>query len=252
MLKGFERYLLDQEKSTNTIKSYVGHAACFVKWHTGFFGGGPKKLRRIAVLDYLSYLRSVKNATPKTINAKVCAMIKLNEFLIEKGVQDRIVVSKKDRMEQKREEPNTDVITPAEVEDFLRRIHEHEINRDYALVTVLAYAGLRISEALDLRVSDIDFAGKTLVANGGTNRKQVRVPMDDRVRDAVCKYINERKVSKDSSEYLFKSRQGERLNRTRVNQIFNKHSDCLTPSKLRGFCYTNNMKKKGSVSKTGG
>jgi site-specific recombinase XerD len=238
MLEGFQRYLAYEGKSENTIKSYIGHVEGFIKWHTGSFGMRPHKLQRVVVLDYISYLRSVKNVSSKTINAKVCALIKLNNYLVNKGIQDNNAISKRDKVQQKQEEVNRGGITPEAVEEFRQTILEHETYRDYVLVTVLAYGGLRISEALGLRVSDIDFAGGVLTIDDGVKNKTRRVSVDDAVMEVIGEYIKERKNNYGNSKYIFASRQREKLNRTRVNQIFNKHSNSITPSKLRHFYYS--------------
>jgi integrase/recombinase XerD len=235
MLKGFEQYLLNEGRSINTVKNYTWHANCFIIWHIGSFGSKPQGLQRIAILDYISYLRSVKNAAPRTINTKIHALIKLNHYLVAKGLQDNMVVGSRDKADQKDGFEDTGVITKEAVEDLMNEILHRESYRDYALATVLAYAGLRVSEALDLRLRDVSFEERVLMVGGGEKKKKRKVPVDERVMEVLGYYINGNKKLVDSSQYVFGSRQGDRLCRTRVNQIFNKHSDCITPEKLRRF-----------------
>jgi site-specific recombinase XerD len=66
------------------------------QWYLVSFGRECSVLYRENILDYISYLRNIKKDTGRTINCKISALIKYNEFLIEKGIQQDQVVSKKD------------------------------------------------------------------------------------------------------------------------------------------------------------
>lgn len=68
--------------------------------------------------------------------------------------------------------------------------------------------------------------------------------INDKIINAVKEYMKERK---SDSEYLFTSRQSDRVNRTRINQIFNKCSDEITPHTLRHFYCTNVLEAGYSV-----
>lgn len=61
------------------------------------------------------------------------------------------------------------------------------------------------------------------MANG---EKQRTVYMNDKVVVALQEYLKERK---SDSPYLFPSRQSNKISRSRMNQIFNKYSNVLTP-----------------------
>ncbi len=69
--------------------------------------------------------------------------------------------------------------------------------------------------------------------NGGKVRT---VYMNDKVVEALKEYLKERK---SDSPYLFISRQSNKLSRSRMNQIFNKYSDILTPHGGRHYAFTN-------------
>lgn len=63
-------------------------------------------------------------------------------------------------------------ISPSElsrqdVEQFRQTVLERYGKRDYALVTLLAYAGLRISEALNLEMDDVNLITKEIVIHMG-------------------------------------------------------------------------------------
>ena len=57
--------------------------------------------------------------------------------------------------------------------------------------------------------------------------------MNDRVINAIKEWLKVRPT--DRGDKLFVSRQGEKISRSRINQIFNKYSDIITPHQLRHF-----------------
>ena len=68
------------------------------------------------------------------------------------------------------------------------------------------------------------------MANGGKVRT---VYMNDKVVIALQEYLKERK---SNSPYLFTSRQANKVSRSRINQLFNKYSNVLTPHGRTSFC----------------
>ena len=128
-------------------------------------------------------------------------------------------------------------VIKADVERFRQEILEQNGTRDYAIVTILAYAGLRISECLQLRMEDVSLKAKEIAVRRGKGDKMRVVFIGDKVVNAVREYLKER--PDPDSPYLFPGRNGEHLSRGQVNRIFNAHSDSITPHTLRHFFCSN-------------
>lgn len=60
MLEQFCSFLQGQGKSENTVKSYRLAVDGYMKWYRATFGDPVRQLYRANVLDYISYLRTVK------------------------------------------------------------------------------------------------------------------------------------------------------------------------------------------------
>ena len=58
--------------------------------------------------------------------------------------------------------------------------------------------------------------------------------MNDKVITAIQEYLKERK---SDSPYLFTSRQSNKVSRSRINQLFNKYSNILTPHGRKALCF---------------
>ncbi|ABO50345.1 phage integrase family protein [Desulforamulus reducens MI-1] len=252
-IEEFKSYLLNQDKSINTIKSYVSHVEDYSRWFQESFGISFTKLYRENILDFKSYLLNIKNLNAKSINAKLAALMKLNEFILSKNIQEDIVVFKTDYIKVQTEYASPAIITRQDVESFRQTILENESKRDYAIVTLLAYSGMRISEAVNLKLSDVNLTAREIVVRYGKGKKQRLVIINDKVVNAIKTYLSERtKLRNRDSEYLFVSRESCRISRTRINHIFNGYSDKITPHMLRHFFCSYALEKGWSVHEVAG
>lgn len=85
--------------------------------------------------------------------------------------------------------------------------------RLHLLMLMMLDTGCRVTEALTLRVADIDF-DNLLVRLDGKARKQRLVPISGELRKAIYRYIAERQI--ESHDLLFATRTGTVWNRRNV------------------------------------
>jgi len=247
MIKEFKKYLEDEKKSTNTIKCYILNLASYIKWFKDSFNRDLKILYKQNILDYKSFLMLNKKYNSKTINNKLSALKKFNEFLIEKGSQSEMVIKNKDMLKIQTEYTSPTTITEAEVKYFLQIILETGKNRNYFLVVLLAYTGLRISESLDIKKNEFNLVTRECLIKQGKNKKQRTILLNDKVVIAFKEYLKERNLMPIESNFLFVSNRGTKLSRITINQLFNKYSTKITPHKLRHFFCTNAIEKGMSI-----
>lgn len=230
----FENWLQKQAVSENTMKSLRSNLKQYDKWLQDTFDRSlSEKLYRPNILEYKQYMMNVKKYAPKTINTKILALIKYNEYLLESEKMDHIVVSNKDyvKIEHKLVMP-TD-LDEKKVDAFRQRCLEKLGIRDYAISTVLAYTGLRVSELCNLELKHMNFKSKEILIMNSKGEKSRISYMSKKVRDAIKQYLEERK---HESEYVFVTYRGNKLHRADVNAAFKKVDDTITPHSLRHFC----------------
>jgi len=249
LVEGFSAFLSQSSKSENTIKTYVMNVHQYLKWFRDTYGMHCKRLYRENILDYRNYLINVKRFKGKHLNAKtvngcLSSLVSFNQFLIEQGIQDDVVVEKSDFMKVELDFANPCIISKSDVEKFRQEILESGDKRLYALATLLAYAGLRISEALNVKLTDLSLEAKEVVVRKGKGGKQRLVYLNSRIVAAIREYM---KVRKPGSEYLFNSRETERVDRTVINKQFKRFSQVITPHTLRHFYATNALENGFSV-----
>lgn len=232
MIEEYKNYLKINGASQATIKSYILKIEEYMKWYRGSFNLEFRRLYRENVLDYLSYLQTVKKDNAKTINTKISALLKFNEFLCQSGVQEKMAVYKNDRIRVQEPLVSPTKVSKAEVEQFRQRILEGEGAKYYCITTIAAYCGLRISEILAIELNDFNFTTRELIVNRGKGNKMRVVYMNQKAINAIKEYLKERK---SDSPYLFPSEKSStgRMHPSSVNKVFNKYSDVITPHDLR-------------------
>ena len=227
----FSTYLRSMGKSSKTVAGYCRDAEQYCVWCQETFGERPKQLYRANVLEYISYMRNIKSYSPKTVNHHLSSLRSYNNWLVESGRQTEAVVLKNDFMKIQLQYASPSTVTKKDVKTFRQRLLESGSKRDYAIVTLFAYSGIRRSECAALRVEQVDLTAREIhVIDKGD--KQRLVYINDKIVHALREYLKERK---SDSPYFFVSRQSEKLTPSRINQIFNRYSDVITPKSLRHF-----------------
>ncbi len=245
MLDGFCEYLRQQGRSENTVKAYCQGVKEYMRWHEETFGKRMKMLLRANVLDYISYLRTVKGLNNRSVNAKLASLHSFNLYLISAGYKTEVVLTKEDYLKVQTAYASPSTVDRGEVERFRQEILENNGIRDYAIVTILAYAGLRISECLELRMGDISLAAREITVRHGKGDKMRVVYFGNKVANAVREYLKSRPATENP--YLFPGRGDSHLTRGQVNRIFNAHSASITPHTLRHFFCSNALENGYSI-----
>lgn len=92
-------------------------------------------------------------------------------------------------------------------------------------------------------MDDFHLTSSELVVTEGKGSKSRTVMLSDKVKTALQSWIRERKEKEITSEYLFPSNRGTKLNKTVINNLINEYSKDvgkeITPYDLRHFFCTN-------------
>ena len=227
----FLSYLRGMGKSPKTVAGYCRDVEQYLCWCEETFAECPSQLYRANVLEYISYMRNIKGYNPKTVNHHLSSLRSYNDWLIESGQQSDTVILKSDFMKIQLQYASPSTVTKKDVEAFRQRLLESDSKRDYAIVTLFAYSGIRRSECADLKLDQVDLTAKEIRVIGKGDKQRL-VYINDKIVYALREYLKERN---SDSPYFFVSRQSEKLTTSRINQIFNKYSNNITPKTLRHF-----------------
>lgn len=161
--------------SPKTIRLYVAQLVkCFE-----FSGKSPASVSPEEIRDYLVYLVEVKGVKWSVYNQVVSALRFLFREVVKRGeiVQDIRCA--------KAEKKLPVVLGLDEVSRFFAAIH----NFKHRVILMTAYgAGLRISEAVNLRVSDIDSERMVIRVRQGKNKKDRYTKLSPILLDLLRRY----------------------------------------------------------------
>ncbi len=173
-----ERLIADlqiRNYSPCTVDCYVYHVACFAK----HFGRSPDQLGPEEVRAYQVFLVQEKKASWSSFNQAVCAL----RFLYRTTLPQDWPVAMIPFAKLPKKLPT--VLGPEEVQKLLACAHPPV---DQMVLTTLYAAGLRVGEALYLRVRDIDSARMLLRVAHGKGAKERLVPLSPRLLTELRMY----------------------------------------------------------------
>jgi site-specific recombinase XerD len=120
-----------------------------------------------------------------------------------------------------------EILTEAEVRQLLAQCSRRAPTgiRDRALITVMYRAGLRVSEALDLRPADVDERGGTVRVLHGKGDKARTVGIDDGALAVLEVWLTERKrLGFNGRQRLFCTLSGGPLSADQVRQMVRRRA----------------------------
>ncbi len=180
-----------------TQRNYIAHVADYAR----FFGRSPAELDQEAVREYLLYLLQERKLSPEGVNQHVSALKFLYLTTLEMPWNDV------DFPRAKRPHRLPVVLSLEEVVQFF----DHAPSLRYRAALMLCYgAGLRISEAVALKVSDIDSQRMLIRIELGKGRKDRYTLLSPRLLQVLRTYW---RAARPPNDYLFPSwRTGRHLN----------------------------------------
>jgi site-specific recombinase XerD len=228
ILKDYSIYLdLNQGYSVNTVATYklnIFHFLIFLKEKKIKL----KKINRDVISDYTFFLRNTKNNSSKSIRLKIAILRSFFKYLKEKleilknnpiGKGDfRYRVEKKDAKSlgenqidsllkclMAEKEKLSKLLFTTSGKKILLNKQFFAFNRDYLLIKLLLSTGLRISEALNIKIRDIDFADKSIMIRGKGNKlREVFFDIDGLEKDFLD-YVEDIKKLSLNHDYMFVS-----------------------------------------------
>jgi integrase/recombinase XerD len=117
-----------------------------------------------------------------------------------------------------------DTLSLAEIDELISFIDpdKKEAERNAAIIETLYGCGLRVSELIDLQISDLFFE-EGFIKVSGKGDKQRFVPIGDFTQNMINTYINNSRkevpFKKNASDVLFLNRRGNKLTRAMIFTI---------------------------------
>ncbi len=209
LLRSFlDSLYIEKGLSKNTVSSYKNDISSFSSWCD------KEHLDRLKITDlnlnnYISTLFSI-GLKSSSINRKISSIKHFYLFLLKKKVI--------------KNSPADEITTPKQEKYLPTSMSEDEVEsllgspkssikierRDKAMIEILYATGMRISELVNLKLTDIDF-NRSVLKVFGKGSKERLVPYGEKAAEALRIYLEDRK--KLDSKDVFLSNRGTRITR---------------------------------------
>lgn len=155
-------YMLTRQYSLRTINAYLSWITNFIHFHNKRH---PSSMGNSEVEAFLDHILLKRNMSAKTQSAALNALAFLYKHIVKNELSLNLNFAR-----SKRQPKLPVVMTPDEVKQLM--IH---LSKRYYLIVGLMYgSGLRVMEAVQLRVKDIDFDYKCIqIWNGKDNKHRI-------------------------------------------------------------------------------
>lgn len=165
----FQQWLFEEGKSPKTIESYVGDIKGYQRFLEEKAVSDQQPLSRFSFVRYKQHLLEQQFAV-STINKKINSLKVFNDFLQKNGiVSEGYIQLKRDRVQiAAGSEHIVTALSEEEVDRFLFYLEDHTkvSTRNKLIAYLLLYTGIRVSELVGIKLSDIDTLTSTLLIRG--------------------------------------------------------------------------------------
>ena len=234
-LRSFLNYLLvDKGLSNNTVKAYEADISSFFQWLDNE-DLKYKNLQEDHINQYISFLFQRKMRS-SSVNRKISSIKSFYIFLVKRNFLKNSPLN--DLVTPKQEKYLPESMSEAEVDKLLNSpdVSNKIENRDKAMIEMLYATGMRISELVNLKITDVDMK-RCVVKVFGKGSKERLVPFGETALDSLRSYLNEREQS--SSKEIFLSNRGKKMTRVafwqrvKVYLIRENLKNSISPHTLR-------------------
>ena len=213
-VKEYTSFMTDiRHKSLNTVESYKRDVTQYISYLDGTGVTDISSTTKTTVLSYLLYLQKEGRAS-STVSRTLASLRSYYLFMMQNGVVKSNPTSNLEAPHVEKKIPK--ILSGEEVELLLEQPKncDNKGIRDKAMIEHLYATGIRVSELINLDVSDVNVPMSFVRCKGG--KKERIIPMGHQAKDALGNYINNVRnyMVKDENETaLFVNCSGARLSR---------------------------------------
>lgn len=228
LLQNISEYLesleIERGLSENTIQAYRRDLYYFADFLQSYKIDSPKDVKRNHINYYIKNLYDNKY-TPASITRKIASLRGFFKWMFanEKISQDPSLGIEQPKLSKRLPK----VISPAEIEDILQN---HLNDTEKVIMELLYGAGLRVSELVNLKVSDIDLNAKYLRCFGKGSKERI-IPIGDKAKHAIKVYLKHRELylkrNRSEEKRLLVKENGSSVSRQDVYVFIRKQGEHL-------------------------
>lgn len=224
----FLRYLQSEKRcSPHTVISYRNDLEQFSLYLNSTYNTDVSFARRDMIRSWVAAMMQ-QSVTAKTINRKLSTLKSFYKFLQKKNAVEVNPALLVPSIKTPKRSPV--FLTKQNAERLLRVTpsgNDFVGNRDYLILEILYCTGMRLSEIIHLRHSDIDMYNCTLKVLGKRNKERI-IPFTSRLREQIKTYSAAKEKAGYTDEYFFVNDKGKKMYPKFVYRKVNHYLSAVT------------------------
>lgn len=218
-LEAFKDYLTEEERSRGTIYGYASDIKDFIS----FLGKDVKEIKRTDINNYKQHLKD-KKLKSQSLNRKLVSIKQFIDFLndrFEAAISARI---KQEKIQKQYSLKDEELLSEGDFKLLIESVDEAGDLRTKALFEAMYYSGMRISEALQLRVDHVENGARVIEDIKGKGGKYRDIYIKTELISTLRDYLKVRKQPFSSTtKALFTSERGA-LSRQTAHSLMKKYA----------------------------
>lgn len=219
MIKDYRNYLMiERAMSRNTVASYCSDVDKFLEW----FPGSPETASSKDIVKFMASLHGVKERSQARM---ISSLRSFFGWLVQEGYIEDNPCDLVDSPKLGRYLPG--VLSVEEVESVIDSVDTSDSKgmRDRAIIEVLYGCGLRVSEVVALKISDL-YPDEGFARIVGKGNKERIVPFMGMAAESVGTYLQVRPeaASPEDDDILFLNRFGHGMSRQSVFKMIKRQA----------------------------
>lgn len=232
VLKFLDYIKFEKRYSVHTFRAYADDLKDFYEFLSAQFDVSlPKDITPSMIRSWMASLSLVK-IQPRSINRKISSLKSFFKFCLVQGLIDVNPTKTIQVLKTKKRLPS--YIEQGQMDILLNSVEfpdSFEGRTDYLSISLLYQTGIRVSELVNLKISQIDHSAKQLKVLGKGNKERI-IPMNAEMLDLVVAYMMERKslISENGTLNLLVNSKGLPTNARKVYDVVKKYLTLVTTS----------------------
>lgn len=227
--KGYETFLrLEKSLSPNSVSAYVNDINKLITYVEVHYPNLTPDTVKLPQLRKFVEWMNLKGISPRTQARTISGIKSFYKFLLIEEVVENDPTTLLDSPRIGRKLP--EILTDDEINNLIGAIDDTKSEglRNKAILETLYSCGLRVSELVDLRISNLHFEQEFLKISGKGERERL-VPISKRAIDDIKKYLNNTRkkmtIEKGFENIVFLNRRGRKLSRVMIFTIIKNLAD---------------------------
>lgn len=225
-IENYKSYLIVEKNLTeNSVEAYLSDIKKFAEFTIAKFQTTTITGINSGILnDYLNFQKS-SNIHSRTLARTISALRSFFKYLVFDGYLETNPASILESPRITRKLPN--VLSEEEIDLILKAVEmfKPESKRNKAIIVTLYSCGLRVSELIELKISNINFRTNSLKIEGKGNKERI-ISLSKSAKEEIKLYMRGYRdyldIQKGYEDILFLNKRGTTLSRVMVFNII-KH-----------------------------